>query len=403
MSDALLTIDNLHISFKTSRGTLDAIAGISLAVQRGEIFGIVGETGCGKTVTGLSVLGLLPKSAQVKQGSIRFEGRDLLQLRQDEMNDLRGRAISMIFQDPSTALNPVFTIGDQMVRVARQHLGLDVRAARRRAAEMLVAVGLPDPDWILSAYAHHLSGGMKQRAMIAMALLCQPSLIVADEPTTALDVTIQAQVLALLRELRRQFDVAVLLITHNLGVVAYTCDRLAVLYAGRVVESGSTDAVFSAPHHPYTRGLLAAIPRASSKGEALVAIAGTSRPIPARCKGAPLLRAAPMLLPAARPRRPHCSCWPTGATSAPVFSKKAGRGAHDDPDASRAGQPGAPDRSAQFAEVLSIARWLAHAPAPLRACCRRCELCRAARRCAGVGGRVGLRQDDAGTADPAPP
>ena len=264
MSDALLAIDNLHISFKTSRGTLDAIVGVSLAVQRGEIFGIVGETGCGKTVTGLSVLGLLPKSAQVKQGAIRFEGRDLLQLRQDEMNDLRGRAISMIFQDPSTALNPVFTIGDQMVRVARQHLGLDARAARRRAAEMLVAVGLPDPDWILSAYAHHLSGGMKQRAMIAMALLCQPSLIVADEPTTALDVTIQAQVLALLRELRRQFDVAVLLITHNLGVVAYTCDRLAVLYAGRVVETGPTGAVFTAPHHPYTRGLLAATTSTSS-------------------------------------------------------------------------------------------------------------------------------------------
>ena len=285
MSDALLTIDNLHISFKTSRGTLDAIVGVSLAVQRGEIFGIVGETGCGKTVTGLSVLGLLPKSAQVTQGSIRFEGRDLLQLRQDEMNDLRGRAISMIFQDPSTALNPVFTIGDQMVRVARQHLGLDARAARRRATEMLVAVGLPDPDWILSAYAHHLSGGMKQRAMIAMALLCQPSLIVADEPTTALDVTIQAQVLALLRELRSQFDVAVLLITHNLGVVAYTCDRLAVLYAGRVVESGSTDAVFSAPHHPYTRGLLAAIPRASSKGELLVAIPGSVPANPGAVQG----------------------------------------------------------------------------------------------------------------------
>lgn len=275
MSDALLVIDNLHIAFKTGRGMLDAITGVSLEVQRGEIFGVVGETGCGKTVTGLSVLGLLPKSAVIKQGSILFEGRNLLALRKDEMNDLRGRAIAMIFQDPSTALNPVFTIGAQMERVARQHLELDAKAARRRSAEMLAAVGLPDPEWILGSYPHHLSGGMKQRAMIAMALLCQPSLIVADEPTTALDVTIQAQVLALLRELRRQFDVAVLLITHNLGVVAYTCDRLAVLYAGRVVETGPTGAVFTAPHHPYTRGLLAAIPRAGSKGAALVAIPGS--------------------------------------------------------------------------------------------------------------------------------
>ncbi len=285
MSDALLTIDDLHIAFKTSRGTLDAIVGISLEVQRGEIFGIVGETGCGKTVTGLSVLGLLPKSAQIKHGSIRFEGRDLLQLREAELNDLRGRAISMIFQDPSTALNPVFTIGSQMERVARQHLGLDARAARQRAGEMLTAVGLPDQGWILASYPHQLSGGMKQRAMIAMALLCQPSLIVADEPTTALDVTIQAQVLALLRELRHQFGVAVLLITHNLGVVAQTCDRLAVLYAGRVVESGPTEAVFAQPHHPYTRGLLAAIPRASSKGAALTAIPGSVPANPGAVRG----------------------------------------------------------------------------------------------------------------------
>ena len=285
MSDALLTIDNLHISFRTSRGELDAIVGISLDVRRGEIFGIVGETGCGKTVTGLSVLGLLPKSAAIKAGAIRFDGQDLLQLRAGEMNDLRGRAISMIFQDPSTALNPVFTIGAQMARVARQHLNLDARSARRRCVEMLAAVGLPDPERIMNSYAHQLSGGMKQRAMIAMALLCQPSLIVADEPTTALDVTIQAQVLALLRELRSELDVAVLLITHNLGVVAHTCDRLAVLYAGRVVESGSTEAVFSAPHHPYTRGLLAAIPRAGVKGEPLVAIPGSVPANPGAVQG----------------------------------------------------------------------------------------------------------------------
>ncbi len=285
MTDTLLEIENLHISFKTSRGVLDAVVGVSLEVQRGEIFGIVGETGCGKTVTGLSVLGLLPKSAQIKQGAIRFEGRNLLRLGKDEMNDLRGQSISMIFQDPSTALNPVFTIGAQMERVARQHLGLNSQMARRRSAEMLAAVGLPDPDRILGTYAHQLSGGMKQRAMIAMALLCQPSLIIADEPTTALDVTIQAQVLALLRELRQQFDVAVMLITHNLGVVAYTCDRLAVLYAGRVVESGPTEAIFTAPHHPYTRGLLAAIPRASSKGAPLVAIPGSVPANPGAVQG----------------------------------------------------------------------------------------------------------------------
>ncbi|MBK8045910.1 MAG: ABC transporter ATP-binding protein [Anaerolineales bacterium] len=272
---SFLQIQDLHIAFQSDRGTVAALNGVTLDVRRGEMFGLVGETGCGKTVTGLAMLGLLPKSARVRSGSIFFEHTDVLAMSAGELQSLRGRRISMIFQDPSTALNPVFTIGSQMERVARQHLGLNRRQARARAGAMLEAVGLPDVGWILSAYPHHLSGGMKQRAMIAMALLCEPALLVADEPTTALDVTIQAQILALLSELRSKFNLTVMLITHNLGVVAHTCDRFAVLYAGRVVEIGATSAVFTVPQHPYTRALLAAIPTPAAHGKALAAIPGT--------------------------------------------------------------------------------------------------------------------------------
>jgi peptide/nickel transport system ATP-binding protein len=273
--NVLLEVKDLHLEFRTSRGVHQALVGVSFEVQKGEIFGLVGETGCGKTVTGLSVLRLLPRSARIPQGQIAFDGNDLLQLSRKEMEAVRGGEIAMIFQDPSSSLNPVFTIGSQIERVVRQHLPMSSAEAHQHAAEMLEAVGLPDVKRILASYPHQLSGGMQQRVMIAMALSCRPRLLIADEPTTALDVTIQAQILRLLRDLQQKMDFSVILITHNLGVIAQTCDRLAVLYAGNVVESGTTRDIFNNPQHPYTRGLMNAIPKPGSRGKKMAAILGT--------------------------------------------------------------------------------------------------------------------------------
>lgn len=283
----LLQVQDLKLEFKTARGILKALNGITFDVHSREIFGLVGETGCGKTVTGLSILRLLPKSAQVTSGSIIFNDGDLLKVSAKEIEALRGGDIAMIFQDPSSSLNPVFTIGAQMERVIRQHTQMNAREAKARAAEMLDKVGLPDIQRMLAAYPHQLSGGQQQRVMIAMALSCNPRLLIADEPTTALDVTIQAQILRLLRDLQEQFDFSVILITHNLGVVAQTCDRLAVLYAGRVAEIGTTEDIFNNPQHPYTRGLMNAIPRPGSRGKKMAAIPGTVPSNPGAVTGCP--------------------------------------------------------------------------------------------------------------------
>ena len=271
---ALLEVRNLTLEFKTSRGRLKALNGLTFEVQPGEVFGLVGETGCGKTVTGLSILRLLPRSAVITAGEVLLEGTDLLSLSRKEINDVRGCKIAMIFQDPSTSLNPVFTIGSQIERVIQQHMRMTKKQARSKAAETLSAVGLPDVERILESYPHQLSGGMQQRIMIAMALSCSPRLLIADEPTTSLDVTIQAQILKLLRELQKKFDVAVIMITHNLGVIAQTCDHLAVLYGGRVAECGSTRDIFNQPQHPYTRGLMNAIPRPETRGRKMTTIPG---------------------------------------------------------------------------------------------------------------------------------
>jgi peptide/nickel transport system ATP-binding protein len=271
---ALLEVRDLFLEFKTSRGRLKALNGITFDVQSGEVFGLVGETGCGKTVTGLSVLRLLPRSASITGGQVIFEGVDLLTLGRSEIESVRGRKIAMIFQDPSTSLNPVFSNGSQIERVIRQHIKVTKQQAAVKALEVLAAVGLPDVERIMSSYPHQLSGGMQQRVMIAMALSCNPRLLIADEPTTSLDVTIQAQILKLLRGLQKKFDVSVILITHNLGVIAQTCDRLAVLYGGRVAESGPTREIFVNPQHPYTRGLMNAIPRPGSRGKRMAAIPG---------------------------------------------------------------------------------------------------------------------------------
>jgi peptide/nickel transport system ATP-binding protein len=285
MSD-ILSVNNLAIDFKTAHGLHKALHNVSFNVKRGEIFGIVGETGCGKTITGLSILRLLPKSATIR-GEIMFEGRNLLDLSEPEMNKVRGGRISMIFQDPTSSLNPVFTIGEQITRVVRQHLKLDKKAAQSQAEESLAAVGLPDVKRAMSSYPHQLSGGQQQRVMIAMALACRPSLLIADEPTTALDVTIQAQILNLLRDLQKKFDLSIILITHNLGVVAQSCDRMAVLYAGSVAEISPTYFVYEKPHHPYSRGLLNAIPRPGSRGQRMAAIPGTVPSNPGEVPGCP--------------------------------------------------------------------------------------------------------------------
>ncbi|HVM71941.1 MAG TPA: ABC transporter ATP-binding protein [Anaerolineales bacterium] len=272
---ALLEVRDLYLEFKTSRGKLKALNGITFTVQPGEIFGLVGETGCGKTVTGLSILRLLPRSAALVGGQVLFEGTNLLDLSRSQIESLRGSKIAMIFQDPSTSLNPVFSIGSQIERVIRQHMHVGRRQAHEKACSVLAAVGLPDVERTLGSYPHQLSGGMQQRVMIAMALSCSPHLLIADEPTTSLDVTIQAQILKLLRELQKKFAVSVILITHNLGVIAQTCDRLAVLYGGRVAETGSSRDIFNQPQHPYTRGLMNAIPRPGGRGARMATIPGT--------------------------------------------------------------------------------------------------------------------------------
>jgi oligopeptide/dipeptide ABC transporter ATP-binding protein len=259
--EPLLSVDDLRVQFWTSRGTVYAVNGISFEIAAGETLGIVGESGCGKSVTSLALLGLLPRTGRTPTGTATFGGRDLLRLRDRELRKVRGRQISMIFQDPMTSLNPVLTIGRQIREALETHFGMKRRPAAERAAELLDRVGIPSPAARLSDYPHQFSGGMRQRAMIAMALACRPKLLIADEPTTALDVTIQAQILSLLRELVAEEHTALILITHDLGVVAGMCERVNVMYAGMFMETGSAEQLFGSPRHPYTLGLLQSVPR----------------------------------------------------------------------------------------------------------------------------------------------
>ncbi|MBM3523032.1 MAG: ABC transporter ATP-binding protein [Alphaproteobacteria bacterium] len=260
MDDALV-IDDLRVAFDTVEGTGLAVNGVGFSIGRGETVALVGESGCGKSVTAMSVLRLLPSPpSRLVAGRVVFEGRDLLALPMEEMRGIRGRDIAMIFQEPMTSLNPVFTIGDQIAEAIRAHEKVAAREARTRAIELLNLVRIPDAAKRVDDYPHRLSGGMRQRAMIAMALACKPRLLIADEPTTALDVTIQAQILDLLRKLQAELGTALLLITHNLGIVAEMAQRVVVMYAGRIVEQGDVRAILKAPRHPYTRGLLGATP-----------------------------------------------------------------------------------------------------------------------------------------------
>ena len=261
---ALIEIENLQTHFRTPDGINRAVDGVSFHVDEGETLAIVGESGCGKSVTAMSILRLIAEPPGRIAGSIRFGGKELLKLSDREMRDIRGNDISMIFQEPMTSLNPVLTVGRQLGETLRLHEGISKRAAERRAAEMLALVGIPESRQRMRQYPHQLSGGMRQRVMIAMALACNPKLLIADEPTTALDVTIQAQILDLMKELKRRVGAAIVLITHDLGVVAEIAERVMVMYAGRKVEEAPVAALFSTPRHPYTQGLLAAVPKLGS-------------------------------------------------------------------------------------------------------------------------------------------
>jgi len=285
---ALLSVKDLKVHFVTAGRTVRALDGVSFEIEEGQTFGLVGETGCGKSVTALSVLRLIPHPpGKIVGGEICFRGRNLLGLSEEEIRSIRGKEISMIFQEPMTSLNPVFRIGDQMAEVIRLHQGLDHSQAWAKSVEMLERVQIPDARRAVKQFPHQLSGGMRQRVMIAMELSCHPYLLIADEPTTALDVTIQAQILRLIKQMKEELHTSILLITHDLGVIAEMCDRVGVMYAGLIVEQAGVDRIFEAPKHPYTQGLWGAIPRIDEEKENLSVIPGMvpdlSRP-PSGCK-----------------------------------------------------------------------------------------------------------------------
>jgi oligopeptide/dipeptide ABC transporter ATP-binding protein len=290
----LLAVEDLRVRFKTQRGLVHAVNGISFDVRPGETLGLVGESGCGKSVTALTTMGILPRAARIASGSIRLDGRELLGLSERQWRRVRGKEIAMIFQDPMTSLNPVLTVGAQLREAIEEHLDLDRKAATRRAVELLEQVGIPSPADRLRNYPHQFSGGMRQRVMIAIALACEPKVLIADEPTTALDVTIQAQILDLLRDLVADRGTSLVLITHDLGVVAGMCERVKVMYAGTLIEEGSASELFAAPRHPYTLGLLQSVPRLDAgRKQPLRPIPGAPRNMlsePVSCPFAPRCR-----------------------------------------------------------------------------------------------------------------
>ena len=272
---SLLEVEHLRIEIPTRRGTLTAIDGVSFAIGEGEVLGVVGESGAGKSLTGAAIIGLLDPPCRVAGGRIRFGGRRIDDLPAEAMRRLRGKEIGAIFQDPLTSLNPLYTVGRQLVETIRLHLGLDQRAARRRAVELLHEVGIPAPEERIDHYPHQFSGGMRQRVVIALALAAEPRLIIADEPTTALDVSVQAQIISLIKRLGRDHGTAVMLVTHDMGVIAETSDRVAVMYSGRVAEIGPVQDVVQNPLHPYAKGLMGAIPTLSGEDKRLVQIPGS--------------------------------------------------------------------------------------------------------------------------------
>jgi peptide/nickel transport system ATP-binding protein len=319
MSEPILEIQNLRTHFITSRGEVPAVDGVSLTVGRGEVLGIVGESGCGKSVTSLSVLKLIPRPpGKIVSGSIRFQGRDLVPLSEREMRKIRGDRISMIFQEPMSSLNPLFTIGEQLGETVRIHTGASRKEARKHAVAMLGRVGIPRPESVVDEYPHQLSGGMRQRVMIAMAISCNPELLIADEPTTALDVTIQAQILDLLRQLNEENGTAMMMITHDLGVVAELCTRVVVMYAGKIVEEAETAQLFENPLHPYTQGLIRSMPLMNDDKERLYSIPGQVPALSLDMKGCRFADRCEHVMSICREQLPaledqgagqRCRCW----------------------------------------------------------------------------------------------
>jgi dipeptide transport system ATP-binding protein len=301
---ALLEIENLSVDFPSKNAVMHAVDGVSLSLDAGEVLGIVGESGSGKSVTMMALMGLVSYPGEVRADKLRFDGHDLLSLSSGERSKLTGKDVAMIFQDPTTSLNPCFTVGFQLAETLKLHLGLDKKAAHRRCIELLEQVGIPEPESRLRVYPHQMSGGMNQRVMIAMAIACNPKLLIADEPTTALDVTIQAQILDLLRSLQKERGMALVLITHNMGVVSEMAQRVAVMYAGQIMEERSAEDLFATPQHPYTQALLAALPERSEGATRLATIPGMVPGLydrPAGCLFAPRCSYAVDACRAARP------------------------------------------------------------------------------------------------------
>ena len=314
---ALLDIENLSVDFPTRRGVLHALDRISFSISTGEILGVVGESGAGKSLTGAAVIGLLEPPGRIAGGSVSLEGKRIDKLPPEQMRRIRGRQIGAIFQDPLTTLNPLYTVGRQLIETMQTHLGLSDRDARARAIRWLQDVGIPGAEERIGAYPHEFSGGMRQRVVIALALCAEPKLVIADEPTTALDVSIQAQVIALLRRLAREHGTAVMLVTHDMGVIAETCDRVAVMYAGRVIEIGSVGAVVHRPAHPYTVGLMASIPVLGHRVDRLAQIDGAMPRLNAMPSGCPYNPRCPRVFDRCRVERPDlmpakenlAACW----------------------------------------------------------------------------------------------
>ena len=276
MSENILSVQNLHTSFHTDKGEVKAVNGVTFNLEKGKILGIVGESGSGKSVTAYSIMRILEKNGRITEGKILYKGQDIAEFSEKQMREFRGKCCSIIFQDPMTSLNPVFTVGNQLKEAIELHTDRKGKEAEARAIEMLTLVGVNEPEKRVKQYPYELSGGMRQRVMIAMALACEPDILIADEPTTALDVTIQAQILELMQSLQKKLGMAIIMVTHDLGVIADMCDEIIVMYGGRVCERGTAEDIFYRPHHEYTKGLLRSIPNVDRIGEKLIPIPGTS-------------------------------------------------------------------------------------------------------------------------------
>ncbi|MFD1038418.1 ABC transporter ATP-binding protein [Virgibacillus byunsanensis] len=316
--NTVLEVNNIKTKVRSDREEFSIIEDVSFHIDKGETVGIVGESGCGKSITALSIMGLLPKNAEVVEGEINLNGTNLLNLNKDSYRKLRGKDMAMIFQDPMTSLNPVYTVGFQIYELLKLHSNLSNRAAKEKAINMLKLVGIPRPDEVVNEYPHQLSGGMRQRVMIAMGLACDPGLLIADEPTTALDVTIQAQILELMKKIQFEFEMSILFITHDLGVVAETCDRVVVMYAGQVVEEAEVETLFAEPKHPYTKGLMASTPKIGEHKDRLNTIEGTVPQLQEMPKGCRFADRCPQVMEKCRTQVPpkfntasntKCRCW----------------------------------------------------------------------------------------------